>query len=222
LSETRNIIERERGQCATFVGDISRSADVERLVSETLNEFPTIDILHNNIGIMIGGDVIAVSEADWDRAFQVNLKTMFLTCRAIVPRMIAQGSGVIINVGSIAGAREFGGAKIAYATSKAAVEAFTRSLAVSYGQQGIRAVTITPGIIDTPIFAKVASEAYGAARNGRALTDLYQNRSTVVPVGRLGTAWDIAAAGVFLGSDDAAYITGINLIVDGGLSCIAP
>lgn len=218
---TQSLIQDAGGTCEIFVGDMSLAADVAAVFAGCIKSFGKVDILHNNIGQMFPGGICDISEQTWDDAFRINLKSMFLTCKQAIPLMAAQKSGVITNIGSIAAMREFGNPKIAYTASKGAVIAFTKAIAVHHARDNIRANVLTPGVMDTPTFAMSATEAYKgeAARN---VDTLRAARGAAIPAGRMGDAWDIAEAAVFLASDAAKYITGSDLVVDGGLSCIAP
>ena len=213
--ETRAIIAAEGGVCETFTADVARAADVEALVRRCNDAFGAVDILHNNVGIVALGGPVELDEADWERLMAVNLKSMFLTCKHVLPVMEAQGRGAIVNIGSVAGIRYLGLPYVAYSTTKGAVLAFTRSVALQYAAKGIRANTILPGLMDTPMVEAALPGAYaqGDAARMKAL------RHAQCPMGRMGDAWDVARAALFLASDDARYITGAELVVDGGLTC---
>ncbi|MBI2726336.1 MAG: SDR family oxidoreductase [Polaromonas sp.] len=219
--ETQEIILSEGGNCEIFAGDLSDSASVEKMVAVCLSHFGSVDILHNNIGVMFPGDVVSLEEKDWDLASRLNIKTLFLSCKHVIPVMLSQGFGVITNVGSISASRYLGMPAIAYSTTKGAVHSFTSALAAQYGRQGIRVNTITPGIVDTPTLEH-ASAKIAEALQISDIASARAARENSVPLGRFGTAWDVANAAVFLASDQASYITGTDLLVDGGLSCVAP
>ena len=212
MAETCDIIRNQGGTCVPFRADVSKSGDVEALVRACLVEFGRIDVLHNNVGINRKGGAAALSEVDWDLVIDSNLKLMFLTCRAVLPVMERQCKGAIVNVSSITAIRYARRPYIAYATSKGGILAFTRTLAVEYAGKGIRANAILPGHIDTPM-VHVDNPAHPGGLEG-----FIQERNTWVPMGRMGSAWDVANAALFLASDDASYITGTELIVDGGLT----
>lgn len=213
--ETRAIIAGEGGTCEAFTADVSHAAEVAALVQRCIDAFGAVDILHNNVGILALGGPVELDEAQWDRVTAVNLKSMFLTCKHVLPLMEAQGAGAIVNIGSVAGIRHLGVPYVAYSTTKGAVLAFTRSVALQYAAKGIRANTILPGLMDTPMVEAALPGAYaqGDAARMKAL------RHAQCPMGRMGDAWDVARAALFLASDDARYITGAELIVDGGLTC---
>jgi NAD(P)-dependent dehydrogenase (short-subunit alcohol dehydrogenase family) len=170
-----------------------------------------IDILHNNVGISSAGGPVEASEESWDRVMDVNVKSMFLTCKCVLPVMVEQGRGAIVNISSLAGIRWTGYNYSSYYASKAAVINFTRGVAIEYAARGIRANTILPGLMDTPHIYQQISRYYGT------VDEMVAARNKISPTGRMGTAWDIANAAVFLASDDAAYVNGVALPVDGGL-----
>jgi NAD(P)-dependent dehydrogenase (short-subunit alcohol dehydrogenase family) len=215
VEETRAIIAGEGGVCEAFTADVARAAEVEALVRRCRESFGSVEILHNNVGILSLGGPVELAEAEWDRVTAVNLKSMFLTCKHVLPIMEAQGAGAIVNIGSVAGIRHLGVAYVAYSTTKGAVLAFTRSVALQYAAKGIRANTVLPGLMDTPMVEATLPGAYaqGDTERMKAL------RHAQCPMGRMGDAWDVARAALFLASDDARYITGAELVVDGGLTC---
>jgi len=212
MPETCEIIRREGGTCVPFRADVSKGNEVEALVRACVAEFGRIDVLHYNVGINRKGGAAALSEADWDLVIDSNLKSMFLTCRTVLPVMERQGKGAIVNVSSITAIRYARQPYIAYATSKGGILAFTRTLAVEYAAKGIRANAILPGHIDTPM-VHVDNPPHPGGVEG-----FTSERNSWVPMGRMGSAWDVANAALFLASDEAAYITGTELIVDGGLT----
>lgn len=219
--ETADIISAEGKVCRPVPADVSRSDDVAAAVDFCLSEFGQIDVLHNNVGIYRPGGAVDQQEADWDAMMAVNLRGLYLSCKHALPHMAARRRGAVVNVGSISAMRSVGLPVIAYATSKAGVAAFTRSVATEFGPQGIRANSVVPGIIDTPMF--VASEGAYARRHGAAAaSEIRAARAATVPLGRFGSPWEVAAACLFLASDDASYINGAELVVDGGLTCRAP
>jgi NAD(P)-dependent dehydrogenase (short-subunit alcohol dehydrogenase family) len=212
---TRAIIADEAGTAMALAGDVTRAADIDAVVARALAEFGRIDVLHNNVGITDMGGLDEVSEERWKRVLDINLTGVFLTCKAVVPVMLRQGGGAIINISSIAGAVINRYPYFSYYASKAGLNHFTRGLAVQYAKQGIRANVVMPGLMDTPL---VREQIAGQYDDHEAMM---RARDAMSPMGRQGTAWDVARASVFLASDDAAYITGVCLPVDGGLSCLS-
>lgn len=212
---TRRLIADEGGTCDALAADVTDATQVATAVAKILQRCGRIDILHNNVGIGTFGGVCSVDEADWDRTLAVNLKGAYLTCRAVLPAMERQGGGAIVNISSIGGVGIGRYPFAAYAASKAGLNHLTRAVAVEYAAKGVRANAILPGLIDTPM---VRGSAAMAAHHGD-LDTMLRERHALSPTGRMGSTWDVAAAAVFLASDDARYINGVLLPVDGGLSC---
>lgn len=208
---TRDLIRAEGGKAIAVAADTTVPAAVQSSVDAAVAEFGRIDILHNNVGITSQGGPVETTEATWDRVMAVNVKSMFLTCKAILPLMEAQGSGAIINIGALGGVRWTGYAYCAYAASKGAVNSFTQSVALQYAAKGIRANCILPGVMDTPHIYKEISGFYGSQE------EMVAARHKLSPTGQMGDGWDVAHAAVFLASDEAKYINGIELLVDGGM-----
>lgn len=211
--ETVAMIEEEGGEAMAFEADATREADCEALVGTCVERYRRLDILHNNVGIG-GGDAgpAHVREEDWDRIMAVNLKSVILPCKHALPVMREQQSGVITNISSIAAVCAT--PIVAYKASKAGINAYTQSLAVGNAKHGIRANVIMPGLMNTPMAIEGIS---GALRISKE--KLIEARDAQVPLGaKMGTAWDVAWAAVFLASDEAGFITGAMLPIDGGQS----
>jgi NAD(P)-dependent dehydrogenase (short-subunit alcohol dehydrogenase family) len=184
-----------------------------RIVQAALDAHGRIDVLHNNVGIGAGdGPPHHLDDEVYDRIMDVNLRAMWRTCRAAVPALRAAERGAIVNISSLA-AIAAAGNLTAYKLSKAGVNALTQNLAVTNAKYGVRANAIMPGFIDTPMAVDAPARALGTERS--AVADV---RAAIVPLGRQGTAWDVANAALFLASDEAAFITGVVLAVDGGQS----
>jgi NAD(P)-dependent dehydrogenase (short-subunit alcohol dehydrogenase family) len=213
--ETAGIIAGEGNQAIALSGDVTRAAEVAAIVEEAASRFGAIDILHNNVGITDMGDIASISEERWRRVMDVNLTGVFLACRQAIPIMQRRGKGAIVNISSIAGAVINPYPYFSYFASKAGLNHFTRALAVQYARDGIRANAIMPGLMDTPMVRAQIRGQYADEEEMR------RKRDAMSPTGRMGTAWDVAKAAVFLASDDASYINGVCLPVDGGLSCLA-
>jgi NAD(P)-dependent dehydrogenase (short-subunit alcohol dehydrogenase family) len=213
--ETAGIIASEGGTALALAADVTSGDDVAGVVAEAADWFGTIDVLHNNVGITDMGALEGVTEERWHKVMDVNLTSVFLTCRAVIPVMIRQKRGAIVNISSLAGATINRYPYFSYYASKAGLNHFTRALAVQYARQGIRANVVMPGLMDTPLIHAQIAGQYGDH------DAMMKARHAGNPMGRMGDAWDVARAAVFLASDDAAYITGVCLPVDGGLSCMA-
>ena len=213
--ETVDIIRGEGNNASAATCDVTRSDEVRELVDQVAAEHRRIDVLHNNVGYATMGGPIELDEAAWHRTIDLNVTGCFLTCKHVLPHMLRQGSGAIVNVSSIAAIRYTGYPYVAYYAAKAAVNNFTMGLALQYAAQNIRVNAIMPGLMNTPLIHQQISGQYADA------AEMVRARDAACPTGRMGTAWDIAKAALFLASDEAAYITGVSLPVDGGLSCRA-
>lgn len=213
--ETVDLIAGEGGRAAAAACDVTRSDAVKAVVDEVIGAHGRIDVLHNNVGYATMGGPIELDEEAWQRTIDLNVKSCFLTCKHVLPHMLERRSGAIVNVSSIAAVRYTGYPYVAYYAAKAAVNNFTMGLALQYARDGIRVNAIMPGLMNTPLIFQQISGQYADA------DEMVRARDAACPTGRMGTAWDIANAALFLASDDAAYITGVSLPVDGGLSCRA-
>lgn len=206
-------IKDEGGHAEVFAADVSRGDDCRAMAEAALAAFGRLDILHNNVGIGAGDrGPVHLDEAVWDGIFDVNLKSMFLTAKHVLPIMREQGGGVITNISSIASICS--GGMLAYKTSKAGVNALTHSLALGNAKYGIRANAILPGLMNTPMAIEGNVASLGLPRE-----EVIARRDAQVPLGgKMGDAWDVAHAALFLASDEARFITGVLLPVDGGQS----
>lgn len=217
--ETAHLIAGEGGEALALQSDATKPDDVARLVGETLKAFGRIDILDNNLGILKTGGVAELALEDWQKLLEVNLTSYFLTCKAVIPVMRRQfqetgSGGAIVNISSTSGIRYSGVPYIAYATTKGAIMPFTRHLALQHAKEGIRANTILPGMLNTPMIVEPLKDAYA----GGDVAKMLAIRDAQCSMGHMGDAFDVAHAAAFLASDEARYITGTELIVDGGLS----
>lgn len=210
--ETVVMIRDEGGTAEAHEVDVTREDQCKEMAAACLRHFGRVDILHNNVGIG-GGDrgVTSIEESVWQKIIDVNLTSMLLTSKHVLPIMREQASGVILNISSLAAIASTG--MVAYKTSKAGVVALTENIAMGNAKYGIRANCIMPGLMNTPM----AIEGY--ASQGRDRESIIESRNKMVPLrGKMGTAWDVAWAAVFLASDEANFITGITLPIDGGQS----
>ncbi len=209
--ETKSMIETEGGESFVFKADIVREDDCRKIADKCVEIYGGIDILVNNVGIGEGDkSLVRLSEETWDKIFDVNLKGMFFTCKYVLPVMEKQEKGSIINISSAAAVSAV--RYVAYKISKSGVNSLTHQLAMKYAKNGIRVNAIMPGLMNTPMAIE------GIARNtGRSKEDIIKFRNNMVPLkGGMGDAWDTAYAALFLGSDEAKFITSVILPVDGG------
>jgi len=211
--ETQHMIEKEGGDCISIQADVSDSKDCANLVSKTIEHYGRIDILHNNVGIEIPGGILEISEDDWDKTLAVNLKSVFLMCKYTLPHMQIQSSGSIVNISSINGIRTLPALSGPYGASKAGMIALTREIAVEYAGDGIRANCVLPGMMNTPFVKAALTEAWGGD-----IQEMINLRDAMCPTGKQGESWDVAYASLFLASEEAKYITGTTLVVDGALT----
>lgn len=208
---TRDAVVVHGHGASVLRADITREADCAAIAAACVERYGRIDILHNNVGRSKGDRKTTEMDADaWDAIMAMNLKGMFMTCKHVLPHMIARKSGCIVNISSTSSlaARP----SITYKTSKGAVNTMTQHIAMENAAHGIRANVILPGLIDTPMAIERRAQERGVSRDV-----IRAEREALVPMGRMGTAWDVANAALFLASDEARYITGVVLPVDGGL-----
>jgi NAD(P)-dependent dehydrogenase (short-subunit alcohol dehydrogenase family) len=202
------------GEIATYCCDVLDDAQVAAMIAACRDKFGRVDILVNNVGGSAAGGAAEMSEESFDRQIDYNLKSVFLTCRHVIPPMIEQGGGAIVNTSSSSGIRYTGAPQIGYATSKAAVIQFSRVTAVQYAKHGIRVNTVIPGQMHTPMVeARLAKQ-----RAGGDVEALLKSRVARIPLGFMGDGRDTAAAVLFLASDEARFITGTEIVVDGGMT----
>jgi NAD(P)-dependent dehydrogenase (short-subunit alcohol dehydrogenase family) len=213
--ETKSIIDKEEGACTIQKVDVTKADEVKAMVDRCIKTYGRIDVLHNNVGVVVAGGPVETSEETWDRIMAINLKSMFLTCKYVIPCMEKQGGGVITNISSIAAIRYTGIPYITYYTTKAGILGFTQAVALQYAAKNIRANSILPGLMHTPMFVEPLKQAYA----GGDIEKMFEIRHKQCPTGKMGDAWDVAYAGLYLASDEAKYITGAQLIVDGGITC---
>ncbi len=214
--ETAGIIRKDGGNVIALRADVTKAVEVEAMVGAVVKEYGRIDILDNNVGIAEVGGVVEISEQEWDRVMNVNLKSAFLAMKHVIPLMEKQGGGSIINISSIAAIRYTGVPYATYYASKAALSHLTRTTAVEYGAKKIRVNAILPGLMQTPMVEYAAGLAKSYAKGD--VEEMWRVRAKQVPMGFGGDAWDVANAAVFLASEESRYITGIELVVDGGVT----
>ena len=203
-------VRHASGTILAIQGDVSRAPDVERVVATTAERFPAMHILFNNAGIVPHGKIHDTTEADWDRTMAVNVKSMYLMSRVVIPIFLKHGGGVILNTSSATALRSVVD-RAAYSASKGAVLALTKSMAIDYVRDGIRVNCLCPGTIDTPSL----QQRLAASGNPEEARKQFVARQLM---GRLGTAEEVAKAALFLVSDDARFVTGAAFSIDGGFT----
>jgi NAD(P)-dependent dehydrogenase (short-subunit alcohol dehydrogenase family) len=213
--ETARLIAGEGGgRMLALEADVTREADLQRAVDTTLKSFGRIDILVNNVGGSIPGGAEEITPAAWREQFEFNLHYVYQSTRIVAPLMAKRGGGAIVNISSIAGLRHLGNELAAYAAAKAGLQHFSRVTAVRYAPQGVRVNTVIPGLMNTPLVAARLAQS----QSGGDAAALIARRHARTPTGRMGDAWDVAWAAVYLASDEAKFVTGAELVVDGGLT----
>ena len=208
-AETVAAVEAAGGEAAFVKVDVANADQVEAMVAFAMQTFGSLDVLYNNAGIFPADDGGATEtpEPTWDRVMEVNLKGVWLGCKYGIPAMLESGGGTIVNVASFVALMGAATAQIAYTASKGGVLAMTREIAVEYGRRNIRANSLCPGPVSTPMLEELMSDSTRKAR-----------RIVHIPMGRLGQAEELAKAALFLASDDSSFMTGAQLVVDGGIT----
>lgn len=206
-------IEEEGGDAFVAQCDVTQAEDVARAVKDCMDRYGRIDILVNNVGVSQRGDPADMPEEIWDAQIDINLKSAFLACKYVLPVMEKQGGGSIINISSVAGLRYIGKPQVGYAAAKAGLMHMTRTTAVIYADRNIRLNSVVPGLMHTPLIEGLAAK-YAAGDTAGFI----EHRNNQVPMRRMGDGWDIAHAVLFLAADESKYITGTEIVVDGGLT----
>ena len=211
--ETAELVRQAHGACFAFEADVTSEAAMAAMVAEAKKRWGRIDILHYNVGVSIaGGDapLLELTESAFDNIVAINLRGAVMACKHVLPVMREQKSGVILMISSLAAIENY--PYVAYKATKAAMVAFTKQIAIQNAGYGIRANVILPGLMDTPMAVDTR-----ARKTGKSRAEVAAMRDTHVPLRRkMGTAWDVANAALFLASDEANFITGVDLLVDGG------
>jgi len=217
LDATRETVERVQttgGEIAVQQCDVTDTASVEAMVESCLARYGRIDVLVNNVGGSARGGPVEMSEEVWDAQVDYNLKSVFLTCKHVLPVMERQRAGAIVNVASTSGLRWTGAAQVGYAATKAGVIQLSRVVAVEYAGKGIRVNSVVPGQLHTPMVeARLASQ-----RAGGDVQALLASRLKRIPLGFAGDGRDTANAALYLASDEARFVTGTEIVVDGGMT----
>lgn len=214
--ETVDIIRAEGGDAQAVIADATSSAQVKAAVDASLDYYGRIDVLQNTVGVTEIGGVVELAEETWDRVFDINLKSMFLSMKHVIPIMVAQGGGSIVNISSISSLRYLDTPYVSYYTSKAGVNHMSRVTAGEYAGRQVRVNAVLPGFVDTPM-------AVDSAKRFRGLTDenkddAWRVKAAKVPMGWMGDGWDVAKAALFFASDESRFVTGAQLVVDGGMT----
>lgn len=214
LAQTIELAGGLKGSIETHLCDVTSSQSIQSMVAACLDKFGTIDILINNVGGSAAGGPVEMSEEVWDSQIAFNLKSVFLTSKYVLPVMLKKKSGAIVNMASTSGIRWTGSAQIAYAAAKAGIIQMSKVMAVQYADSGIRVNTVVPGQLHTPMVEfRLAKQ-----RAGGDVDELLAQRIKRIPLGFMGDGRDSASAALFLASDEARFITGTEIIVDGGMS----
>ena len=211
--ETVDMIRQSQGVAEAFKADVTKEDDIKNMVADAHRRWGRIDILHNNVGIEVRGGILETSEESWDRVHDVNLKSVFLACQAVIPHMQAQGGGAIVNVSSTASLKWGPAEYISYNSSKAALNHLSRIIARQYAPQNIRCNVVLPGMIDTPHIRTLYRD-----KSPVEFTEIMTSRNARCPMGRQGTSQEVANAALFLASEEASYVSGVLLTVDGASS----
>jgi NAD(P)-dependent dehydrogenase (short-subunit alcohol dehydrogenase family) len=214
LDETLKLAGDLAPRIKTGIVDILRSASIEQMVKECIATYGKIDILMNNVGGSAKGGPVEMPEDVWDTQVDYNLKSVFLTCKYVLPHMVAANSGSIINMASTSGMRWTGAAQVAYAATKAGVIQLSKVVAVQYAKQNIRVNTIVPGQLHTPM----VETRLAGQRSGGDVQALLAQRQSRIPLPFMGDGRDTANAAVFLASEESRFITGTEIVIDGGMS----
>jgi NAD(P)-dependent dehydrogenase (short-subunit alcohol dehydrogenase family) len=214
LEETLELAGDARASITPWLCDVTSSGSVAAMAAACLDTYGTIDILVNNVGGSAAGGPVELAEETWNLQVDVNLKSVFLACKHVLPTMLAKGAGSIVNISSTSGLRWTGSAQVAYAATKAGVIQMSRVIAVQHAAQGVRVNSVVPGQLHTPMVeTRLAKQ-----RAGGNVDALLAQRQKRIPLGFMGDGRDTASAVLFLASDEARFITGTELIVDGGMT----
>lgn len=213
--ETADLIIKDGGTAEAFKADVTKNAELKAMVDDARTRWGRIDILHNNVGVSLSGgdaELLQITEEAFDRCVAINLKSCILAAKHVIPIMREQKSGVILNISSMAVITTY--PYVAYKATKAAMVSFTEQLAYQNAQYGIRANVILPGLMNTPMAVDTRAREFNKTR-----AEVEAERDSKVPLKKkMGTGWDVANAALFLASDEASFITGVTLPVDGGAS----
>lgn len=222
--QTAALIRDAGGEAVAHAADVTDEGAVQALVDDCVSQWGRVDILHNNVGGQgTGRGLDTITVDDWNATFARNVTSAMLTCRAVVPVMEKQGGGAIVNIASIAGIRHLNAKTAVYSATKGAMIQFTKNIALQHARAGIRANCVLPGYIDTPFILRHVNGRPSYTYKGYDTAEEYRAaRNEIIPSGRMGTGFDVAYASLFLASDEATHITGVELTVDGGVTATCP
>jgi NAD(P)-dependent dehydrogenase (short-subunit alcohol dehydrogenase family) len=222
--ETVDLIRAAGGEALPFAADATDEDAVAAAVKECMGAYGRIDVLHNNVGGQGTGRTLeTITLADWNATLARNLTSAMLSCRAVVPIMEEQGGGSIVNISSISSLRHLNVPTAVYAAAKGGLNEFTKNIALQHAPKGIRANCVLPGYIDTPfIQRKIGGRPNYEIKGFTNAQDYRAARDRIIPLRRMGTAWDVAFACLFLASDESSYITATTIVVDGGVTATCP
>jgi NAD(P)-dependent dehydrogenase (short-subunit alcohol dehydrogenase family) len=222
--ETVGIIRAAGGQALPAVADAADEESVAELVKTCMGNYGRIDVLHNNVGGQgTGRSLKTITVADWNATLARNLTSAMLSCRAVVPIMEAQGSGSIVNISSIASRRHINVPTAVYATAKGGLNEFSKNIALQHAAKGIRVNCVLPGYIDTPFIRRqIGGRPNYEIKGFKSAEEYSAARNEVIPLRRMGTAWEVAYACLCLASDESSYITATTIVVDGGVTATCP
>lgn len=214
--ETAHIITENGGNAIAVRADVTVYDDICHVYDVAIDKYSKVDILNNNVGIVSTGGVVDIDEAEWDRVFAINLKSCFIAMKKFIPSMQKLGGGSIINTSSVASIRYTGVPYVTYSATKAAMNHMTRTTAAEFAKDHVRVNAILPGLMKTPMVENAVNLADEYAKGD--VENMWRERNKQVPMGHMGDAWDVAYASLFLASDESKYVTGIELLVDGGIT----
>lgn len=223
-NETVDIIREKGGTAISCTADATNEESVAAVFEKCSAEFGRVDVLHNNVGGQGTGRKLSnISLSDWNETLARNLTSAMLACKAAVGYMERQGGGAIVNVSSISSLRFLSVPTAVYSAAKGGLNEFTKNIAVELAPKGIRANCVLPGYIDTPFIRRLINGRPSYEVKGYMTAEEYATaRNAIVPLGRMGTGWDVAYAALFLASDEASYITATTIVVDGGVTSVCP
>ena len=214
VEETAKTIQDEGNECITYCCDVTNAASVNEMISSCVDRFGQIDVLQNNVGGSAAGGAMDMEEEVWDKQMDHNLKHVFLVTKAVLPIMVKNKTGSIINMSSTSGLTYGGAFQIAYCTTKAAIRRFSEAVAIEFAGRGVRCNTIIPGQLHTPMVeTRLAHQ-----RTGGDIKKLIATRNARIPLGQMGDGFDVAYAAVYLGSDESKFVTGSEIKLDGAMT----